>query len=67
MKVALHFEGYVELPEHRGKGGFDYAAVHRELGIRSIGDTVPTRRPTSTSRTSVGDAGARHDSSKHPG
>jgi DNA-binding beta-propeller fold protein YncE len=29
--VPLRLEGYVELPEHRGKGGFDHAAVHREL------------------------------------
>ena len=29
--MALRLEGYVELPEHRGEGGFDHAAVHREL------------------------------------
>ena len=29
--MPLRLEGYVELPEHRGKGGFDHAAVHREL------------------------------------
>jgi DNA-binding beta-propeller fold protein YncE len=29
--MVLRLEGYVELPEHRGEGGFDHAAVHREL------------------------------------
>ena len=29
--MPLRLEGYVELPEHRGEGGFDHAAVHREL------------------------------------
>jgi DNA-binding beta-propeller fold protein YncE len=29
--MVLRLEGYVELPEHRGKGGFDHAAVHPEL------------------------------------
>ncbi len=29
--VPLRLEGYVELPEHRGEGGFDHAAVHRDL------------------------------------
>jgi DNA-binding beta-propeller fold protein YncE len=27
--VALRLEGYVDLPEHRGEGGFDHAAVDR--------------------------------------
>src|SRR5215210_7889423 len=29
--MPVRLEGYVELPEHRGEGGFDHAAVHREL------------------------------------
>ena len=29
--MPLRLEGYVELPGHRGEGGFDHAAVHREL------------------------------------
>lgn len=29
--MVLRLEGYVELPEHRGEGGFDHATVHREL------------------------------------
>ncbi len=29
--MVLRLEGHVELPAHRGKGGFDHAAVHREL------------------------------------
>ena len=29
--MPLRLEGYVELPEHRGEGGFDHASVHREL------------------------------------
>jgi YVTN family beta-propeller protein len=29
--VVLRLEGHVELPKHRGEGGFDHAAVHREL------------------------------------
>jgi DNA-binding beta-propeller fold protein YncE len=29
--VPLRREGHVEFPEHRGDGGFDHAAVHREL------------------------------------
>jgi YVTN family beta-propeller protein len=29
--MSLRLEGYVELPEHRGDGGFDHAAVHHEL------------------------------------
>lgn len=27
--MALHLEGYIDLPEHTGPGGFDHAAVHR--------------------------------------
>ena len=29
--MPLRLDGYVELPEHRGEGGFDHAAVHRDL------------------------------------
>jgi DNA-binding beta-propeller fold protein YncE len=29
--VSLRLEGYVDLPEHQGPGGFDHAAVHRGL------------------------------------
>jgi YVTN family beta-propeller protein len=29
--VTLRLEGYVDLPEHKGDGGFDHAAVHRGL------------------------------------
>jgi DNA-binding beta-propeller fold protein YncE len=29
--VPLSLDGYVVLPEHRGEGGFDHAAVHREV------------------------------------
>jgi DNA-binding beta-propeller fold protein YncE len=29
--VVLRLDGYVELPEHRAPGGFDHAAVHRDL------------------------------------
>ncbi len=29
--MALRLEGYIELPEHHGEGGFDHAAVHHEL------------------------------------
>jgi DNA-binding beta-propeller fold protein YncE len=29
--VPLRLEGHVDLPEHRGEGGFDHAAVHRGL------------------------------------
>jgi DNA-binding beta-propeller fold protein YncE len=29
--MSLRLEGYIDLPEHRGEGGFDHAAVHRGL------------------------------------
>jgi hypothetical protein len=29
--VALRLEGYIDLPEHAGPGGFDHAAVHGRL------------------------------------
>jgi DNA-binding beta-propeller fold protein YncE len=29
--VGLQLEGYIDLPEHAGDGGFDHAAVHRGL------------------------------------
>jgi len=29
--VTIRLEGYIDLPEHRGTGGFDHAAVHRGL------------------------------------
>jgi hypothetical protein len=29
--VPLRLEGYIDLPEHAGPGGFDHAAVHRGL------------------------------------
>ena len=31
QRVSLRLEGYVDLPAHRGPGGFDHAAVHRGL------------------------------------
>jgi len=32
--VTLRLEGYIDLPEHRGSGGFDHAAIHR--GFRRL-------------------------------
>lgn len=29
--MTLRLEGYIDLPEHRGAGGFDHAAIHRGL------------------------------------
>lgn len=29
--MSLRLEGYIDLPEHRGAGGFDHAAIHRGL------------------------------------
>jgi DNA-binding beta-propeller fold protein YncE len=29
--VSLRLEGYIDLPAHRGPGGFDHAAIHRGL------------------------------------
>ena len=30
--MTLHLTGYVTLPEHKAKGGFDHAAVHAASG-----------------------------------
>ena len=38
--MVLRLEGYVELPEYRGEGGFDHAAVHRQLGRRYVAHTA---------------------------
>jgi DNA-binding beta-propeller fold protein YncE len=38
--VPLYLEGYVELPEHWGEGGFDHAAVHRGLGRLYVAHTA---------------------------
>ena len=38
--MALRFEGYVDLPKHRGEGGFDHAAVHRELHRLYVAQTA---------------------------
>src|SRR5215210_2213192 len=38
--MPLRLDGYVELPEHRGEGGFDHAAVHRELRRLYIAHTA---------------------------
>jgi DNA-binding beta-propeller fold protein YncE len=38
--MALRLEGYVELPAHRGEGGFDHAAVHPELGRLYVAHTA---------------------------
>jgi DNA-binding beta-propeller fold protein YncE len=38
--VVLRLEGYVELPEHRAEGGFDHAAVHRDLGRLYVAHTA---------------------------
>ena len=29
--MSLRLEGYIDIPAHRGTGGFDHAAVHRGL------------------------------------
>jgi DNA-binding beta-propeller fold protein YncE len=39
-RVPLRLEDYVELPEHRGEGGFDHAAVHRELRRMYVAHTA---------------------------
>jgi DNA-binding beta-propeller fold protein YncE len=38
--VGLRFEGYIELPEHRGGGGFDHAAAHRGLRRLHVAHTA---------------------------
>ncbi|HJQ60728.1 MAG TPA: YncE family protein [Vineibacter sp.] len=36
----LHLAGYVDLPEHKGKGGFDHAAVHTASGHVYVAHTA---------------------------
>lgn len=36
----LHLAGYVDLPEHRGTGGFDHAAVHAASGHVYVAHTA---------------------------
>jgi DNA-binding beta-propeller fold protein YncE len=36
----LHLAGYVDLPEHRGSGGFDHAAVHAATGHVYVAHTA---------------------------
>ena len=36
----LRLTGYVDLPEHRGKGGFDHAAVHAASGHVYVAHTA---------------------------
>lgn len=38
--MTLHHTGYVELPAHRGKGGFDHAAVHAATGHVYVAHTA---------------------------
>jgi len=38
--MGLRLEGHVELPGHRGEGGFDHAAVHRELRRMYVAHTA---------------------------
>src|SRR5262249_4664941 len=38
--MALRLTGYVDLPRHRGPGGFDHAAVHRQLGRVYVAHTA---------------------------
>ena len=38
--MTLHLIGHVELPEHRGKGGFDHAAVHAASGHVYVAHTA---------------------------
>ena len=37
---VLRLAGYVDLPEHRGKGGFDHAAVHAASGLVYVAHTT---------------------------
>lgn len=38
--APLHLAGYVDLPAHRGKGGFDHAAVHAASGHVYVAHTA---------------------------
>ena len=38
--MTLHLTGYVTLPEHKGKGGFDHAAVHAGSGHVYVAHTA---------------------------
>ena len=38
--MALRLTGYVDLPPHRGPGGFDHAAVHRQLARVYVAHTA---------------------------
>lgn len=37
---SLHLAGHVDLPEHRGKGGFDHATVHAATGHVYVAHTA---------------------------
>jgi DNA-binding beta-propeller fold protein YncE len=38
--MTVHLSGHVELPEHKGKGGFDHAAVHAGSGHVYVAHTA---------------------------
>src|SRR5437870_3754719 len=38
--MALRLRGHVDLPAHRGQGGFDHAAVHHRLGLLYVAHTA---------------------------
>src|SRR5262245_38368831 len=38
--MPLQHRGFVELPEHRGTGGFDHADVHRRTGLTYVAHTA---------------------------
>ena len=38
--MTLKLTGYVELPEHKAKGGFDHAAVHAASGHVYVAHTA---------------------------
>ena len=38
--MPLHFTGHIALPEHKGKGGFDHAAVHAASGHVYVAHTA---------------------------
>lgn len=38
--MALKLTGYVDLPAHRGKGGFDHAAIHQASGRLFVAHTA---------------------------
>src|SRR4029450_1874080 len=38
--MTLTLTGYVELPEHKGEGGFDHAAVHAASGHVYVAHTA---------------------------